>query len=187
MTVLSRTGDWFVTACRIGVGLSFAVLIAAVLIQVVGRVAGASPVWTEELTRFALLYLVAFGAGLALRSGDLVNVDAICEALPGDLPRRLRLLAAAITAALALYLAAPAWKFVAIGVMQTSPALGLRMNFVHFSVWLLLVLLAAFAVLRIVRMIAGAEDGTPIRAEDGLEDGPEDGPAGAPAPRTGVR
>lgn len=166
MTARSRIGEGIVRVCRVGVGLSFAVLIGAVLIQVVGRSTGSSPVWTEELTRFALLYLVAFGAGLALRSGDLVNVDVICEALPGDLPRRLRLLAAGITAALALYLVAPAWKFVAIGVMQTSPALGLRMSMVHFSVWLLLVLLAAFAALRIAGMVAGAEDGTALRPED---------------------
>lgn len=155
-----------VTLCRVGVGLSFAVLIAAVLIQVIGRATGSSPVWTEELTRFALLYLIAFGAGLALRTGDLVNVDVICEALPGDLPRRLRYLAAGVTAALALFLLAPAWKFTAIGVMQTSPALGLRMSFVHVTVWLLLALLAAFAILRITRMASGAEDGTPQRPEE---------------------
>lgn len=175
MTALDRIGDWIVRASRIGVGLAFAVLIAAVLIQVTGRATGLSPVWTEELTRFALLYLVGFGTGLALRTGDLVNVDVICEALPGDLPRRLRLLAAAVTAALALYLAAPAWKFVAIGAMQTSPALGLRMNLVHVSVWLLLVLLATFAALRIAAMVSGAEDGTPIRTEDGPEEGPDEG------------
>ena len=96
--------------CRIGVGLSFAVLLAAVLIQVVGRTVGSSPVWTEELTRFALLYLTAFGVGLSFRSGDLVNVDVVCESLPGNWPWRLRLISAALTAGLCAVLILPAWK-----------------------------------------------------------------------------
>jgi TRAP-type C4-dicarboxylate transport system permease small subunit len=151
---------------RLGVGLAFAVLIAAVMIQVVGRLTGSSPVWTEELTRFALLYMVGFGAGLAFRSGDLVNVDVICEALPGRLPWLLRLLAGAATAGLALYLLPQAWKYVAIGKMQTAPAMGVRMHFVHVTVWLLLLGLAVFGLLRVLGMLAGVEDGKPVKPEE---------------------
>jgi TRAP-type C4-dicarboxylate transport system permease small subunit len=153
---------------RIGTGLSFAVLIAAVLIQVTGRLTGFAPVWTEELTRFALLFTVAFGAGLAFRTGDLVNVDVVCEALPGRLPRLVRLLSAAATAGLALYLLPHAWRYVAIGKMQTSPALGARMDFIHVTVWLMLALLAVFALLRVAGMLAGAEDGKPVKPDEDL-------------------
>lgn len=150
---------------RLGAGLSFAVLIASVLIQVVGRLYGSSPVWTEELTRYALLYLVAFGAGLAFRSGDLVNVDVVCESLPGKAPWVLRLFAAVATGALAFYLLPDAWRFTSIGHMQTSPAIGLRMVYVHFAVWLLLALLAVFAALRIVGMLSGTDNGLPKNAQ----------------------
>ncbi|SDU18971.1 TRAP transporter small permease [Stappia sp. ES.058] len=151
---------------RLGAGLAFGLLMASVLIQVVGRLTGNAPVWTEELTRFALLYLIAFGSGLAFRSGDLVNVDVICESLPGRLPSFLRLLSAIATAGLALTLLAPAWRYVSIGRMQTSPAVGLRMDFVHFSVWLMLAGLALFGVLRILGMLSGAEDGTLQKSEE---------------------
>jgi TRAP-type C4-dicarboxylate transport system permease small subunit len=151
---------------RIGAGLAFALLMFAVLIQVVGRTTGSSPVWTEELTRYALLYMVAFGAGLAFRTGDLVNVDVISEALPGRLPWLLRLFAAVATGGLALFLLPHAWKFVAIGRMQTAPAMGIHMHYVHFTVWLLLAGLALFAVLRVVGMLAGADDGRPHQPEE---------------------
>lgn len=151
--------------CRIGVGLSFAVLLAAVLIQVVGRTIGSSPVWTEELTRFALLYLTAFGVGLSFRSGDLVNVDVICEALPGNWPWRLRLVSAVATAGLCAVLILPAWKYFSIGRLQTSPAMGLRMDAVHMSILGLLVLLMIFAVLRAISMLIGSESGLPTRSE----------------------
>lgn len=166
LSPVNRLTTLLVALARIGTGLAFSVLIASVLLQVVGRLVGSAPVWTEELTRHALLYTVAFGAGLAFRSGDLVNVDVVCETLPGRLPWLLRLLAAGATGGLALYLLPHAWQYVAIGKMQTSPALGFRMDFIHFTVWLMLALLALFAILRVVGMLAGTEDGTPQRREE---------------------
>lgn len=155
-----------VPVARVGAGLAFAVLMVAVVIQVVGRIIGSSPVWTEELTRYALLYMVAFGTGLALRSGDLVNVDVVCEALPGKLPWLLRFVAAVATSGMAIYLLPQAWRFVSIGRMQTAPALGVRMDYVHFTVWLLLAVLAVFATLRVFGMLAGTEDGRPERPSE---------------------
>lgn len=146
---------------RFATGLAFLVLIGSVLAQVVWRMTGDSRVWTEELARFALLFLAAFGAGLSFRSGDLVNVDLICEALPGPWPRRLRLVAAALTAGLCLLLISGAWRYMAIGRMQTSPALGWRMDFAHASTLVLIASLCLFAALRVVAMISGASDGQP--------------------------
>ena len=97
-------------ASRVATGLAFAVLSASVLIQVLGRTFAGSPIWTEELTRFGLLYLAAFGAGLSLRSGDLVNVDLVCEALPGRWPWLLRVVSAVLTALLCAALLWPAWR-----------------------------------------------------------------------------
>jgi TRAP-type C4-dicarboxylate transport system permease small subunit len=163
---MSRLIGFITAMARLATGLAFALLLGTVLLQVVGRSLGMAPVWTEELTRFALLFTVAFGAGLALRSGDLVNVDVICESLPRPVPWILRLLAALATAGLALFLLSHAWRYVSIGKMQTSPALGVRMDIIHASVLILLALLGLFAILRIVGMLSGAEDGLPIRAEE---------------------
>ena len=145
--------------CRVGIGTAFAVLIAAVVIQVVGRsIVGDSPVWTEELTRFALLFLAAFGAGLSYRSGDLVNVDVVCVALPGRAPRLLRLLSALATAVLCIVLIGPSWTFMSIGGLQTSPALGWRMDFILVSVLLMVVSLALFAIAHVAEMLTTPSD-----------------------------
>lgn len=147
---------------RFAIGGAFVVLITAVMVQVIGRsIVNDSPVWTEELTRFALLFLAAFGAGLGFRSGDLVNVDVICEALPRPLPWLLRFVSALITAGLSLTLIGPAWTFTSIGVLQTSPALGWRMDFILVSMFILLLSLAVFASARIVEMLTGISDGLP--------------------------
>ncbi|WP_163264098.1 TRAP transporter small permease [Chelativorans alearense] len=163
----NRLHTALITLSRLAAGLSFAVLIFAVLVQVLGRsVFSSSPVWTEELTRFALLYLAAFGAGLSYRSGDLVNVDIVSEALPGRLPVLLRFLSAAATVVLCAALVLPAWRFTVIGNLQTSPALGWRMSFIHASVLVLIVSLLVFAVMRAVAMLAGRGDGRPAPNPD---------------------
>jgi TRAP-type C4-dicarboxylate transport system permease small subunit len=166
MRLIDRLADIVVFLARLGAGLAFATLIGAVLLQVTGRTLGDSPVWTEELTRYALLYMVAFGAGLALRTGDLVNVDVICDNLPPPLPWFLRLVSAVLTGGLALLLISFSWKFTSIGKMQTSPAVGVRMDVIHFSVTLLLVLLFVFAALRVLAMLLG-DDGLPLKQKEG--------------------
>lgn len=163
--MIERLQNFVISAARICVGVSFAVLIMAVVIQVVGRMTGLSPVWTEELTRYALLYMIAFGAGLALHTGDLVNVDVVCDALPDALSKSLRVLAALATFALAAYLLPHAWRYVSIGKLQTSPALGVRMDFIHLTVWLTLFGLAVFAVLRIVQMVVLKQSGRHHQAQ----------------------
>nr|WP_282597581.1 TRAP transporter small permease [Thalassospira sp. ER-Se-21-Dark] len=156
--------------CRVGTGAAFGVLIATVLIQVFSRTfLPSSPVWTEELTRHALLYMAAFGVGLSFRNGELVNVEIVCDLLPLRLQRALMFVSAALTAGFCLLLLSPAWMFVSIGVLQTSPTLGVRMDFIHATVFILIAVLCLFAVLRIIRIIAGVSDG---KAEDTTKDLP---------------
>lgn len=134
--------------------LAFLVLIGAVALQVTARLSlPNSPAWTEELSRFALLFLVAFGCGLGWRSGELVNVDVLLAAL-GERGRLiLELVILAITVAFALLLLRPTWNFVRIGAVQTSPALGWSMYWIHLTVLLAPISLAVFALERAWRLL----------------------------------
>lgn len=149
--------------CRLLLLVSFVVLMGAVLLQVFSRTfLTTSPVWTEELTRFGLIYIGAFGAGLALRSGDMVNVDLLCESLPGRGPWILRLLCAVLTAGFAILLISAAWDFTAIGKRQTAPSLGWRMDFIHAAMLVAFVTLGLWAAMRAIEMLTGRHDGRPI-------------------------
>lgn len=153
----------FVSAfLRAATGIAFAAMIFSVSLQVFTRsFLSASPVWTEELTRMALLFLVAAGAALAYRSGDLVSVDILADALPERASRALRLVSALATFGFCAALLAPAREFMAIGAMQTSPALAVRMDYIHFSILALLAGLCLMAGLRVVAMLMGRSDGRP--------------------------
>lgn len=152
---MKRIESRIVRISRLAIGVSFALLIVVVLIQVVGRTLGNSPIWTEELTRYCLLYLAAIGAGLSFRSGDLVNVDLVFKLVGKTGAKRLRLVSALITALLCLLLLLPAWRYVMIGTLQTSPAMGLQMTYIHFAAFAMLAILFVFAALRIVSIISG--------------------------------
>ena len=166
---MTRIVAFLVAVSRLATGIAFSVLIFSVLVQVFGRTFSDSPVWTEELTRFALLFLAACGVGLSFRTGDLVNVDIVSEALPGRGPWVLRLIAALATAGLCLMLLGPAWMFTSIGVLQTSPALGWRMDFIHVSVLVMVASLLIFSVLRVINMVLGLTDGRPEHPFGGSE------------------
>lgn len=166
----ARLYAFIIALCRIGTGCAFGILIATVLIQVFSRsFMSSSPVWTEELTRHALLFMAAFGVGLSFRNGELVNVDIVCEMMPRPVQRTLMFVSAGLTTAFCFVLLSPAWMFVSIGALQTSPALGVRMDFIHVTVFILLAVLCLFAVLRMIRVITGVSDGRP---EDTTKDLP---------------
>ncbi|MBR7652530.1 TRAP transporter small permease [Brucella oryzae] len=149
--------------CRLLILAAFLILMGAVLLQVYARTfLSSAPVWTEELTRFCLLYIGALGAGLALRSGDMVNVDLLCESLPGRMPWLLRLISAALTVVFAVTLLPAAWDYTMIGSRQTAPSLGWRMDFVHATQLVLLVALGLWALMRIIEMLSGRHDGRAI-------------------------
>lgn len=152
---------------RAGLLVTFAVVILAVTLQVVSRnFLAFSPAWTEELTRFALLYVAAFGIGLAYRSGDLVGIDIVAEALPERLGWMLRLVGAIVVCIMAVLLIEPAWRFMSIGAIQTSPVLGIRMTWSHAATVVLLAGLGMFAALRVLEMLSGRSDGRPEAPED---------------------
>lgn len=149
--------------CRLLILAAFLILSGSVLLQVFARTfLTTAPVWTEELTRFCLIYIGALGAGLALRSGDMVNVDLLCESLPGRMPWVLRLVSALLTAVFGIALLSAAWKYTTIGMRQTAPSLGWRMDFVHASILILFVTLTLWALMRVFEMLTGRHDGRPI-------------------------
>ncbi|WP_170984745.1 TRAP transporter small permease [Roseomonas sp. AR75] len=141
---------------RLVVGLTFALLLAAVLVQVVSRLGLPNPpVWTEELSRFCLLFAAAFGIGLALRSGELVGVDLLTMMLPPRGRRVAEILSCLVMIGFGLLLVQPAWAFVDIGSLQTSPALQWNMFWVHMAVLVAPLALVLAAAERLLRVLAG--------------------------------
>ena len=97
----------------------FAWMTLAVLAQVFGRyLFNYSISWTEETARFAQIWVVFMGAGIAMRFGWHVAVDALAAMLPRGAAR-----------ALSVLIAAGGLWFLAVVVLGSLPLLELGWTF----------------------------------------------------------
>ena len=115
--------------------LFLAGLIGAVLLQVFARVfLPRSPHWTEEASRFLMLYMVAFSAGLAAKERAYVNVDFFVDCLKGRLRAVVQLLIDVLVIVLMAVVVWYGWRNAAVGAIQTSASLGIRMNWIFGAI-----------------------------------------------------
>lgn len=77
-----RITDVFNKFCGYLVALMMAVMTGLIFWQVISRyVLGSSLAWSEELSRFLMIYVVLIGASLALRNRNLLAVEVVPELL----------------------------------------------------------------------------------------------------------
>ena len=145
----------------------FVVMMAAVLIQISGRylfnysISGAA-----EVATFSQIWLVFFGAGIAMRRGQHVVVDVLALFLPKGLRR---VVSVVVTLGSVLFVAIVAKSSLALvnfGFIQTSPALQIPM-------WIIYLCLPAGSLYLIFEIVAstwvdltcGDPDSTPREGE----------------------
>jgi TRAP-type C4-dicarboxylate transport system permease small subunit len=124
---LERVLEWMSAICFAGLG-------GVVLLQVFARIfLPRSPHWTEEASRFIMLYMVAFASGLAARERAFVNVDVLINFIKGRPRIFIQLLIDLATVVLTGVTVWYGWKNAAVGRIQTSASLGIPMHLIYAS------------------------------------------------------
>ncbi|PRD42951.1 C4-dicarboxylate ABC transporter [Phyllobacterium phragmitis] len=137
--------------CRVGTVIAFAVLIVMVTLQVLGRVPGiAAPIWTEEVSRFALLYLVAFSCGLAALDGELVNVDLFTATLPVKVQAAIDKLVDVAVIVFSLAIIPGAYAYVLNSFGERARSFDAPMVIVYITILIIPVSLAFFYLARLL-------------------------------------
>ena len=114
--------------------LFFAGLIFVVLLQVFARLfLPRSPHWTEKASRFLMLYMVTFAAGLAAQERAYVNVDVFINFLKGRFRALIQFFIDVAVIALMAATMVYGWKNAAVGQIQTSASLGIPMHLIYGS------------------------------------------------------
>jgi TRAP-type C4-dicarboxylate transport system permease small subunit len=125
--ILERALEWMSSLCFAGLG-------GVVLLQVFARMfLPRSPHWTEEASRFLMLYMVAFASGLAAKERAYVNVDVFVNFVKGRPRVFLQLLIDLATVVLTAITAWYGWKNAAVGRIQTSASLSIPMHIIYAS------------------------------------------------------
>ncbi|WP_319238394.1 TRAP transporter small permease [uncultured Propionivibrio sp.] len=134
--------------------VAFIVMIVAVLVQVVARTfMDQPPLWTEEASRVSLLFIMSLGVGASFLTGDLVNVDLALMLMPPGVRRFFELLSTLLVSVFSFMLVPGAWDFTVSGSWQTSPILGVQMQYVFVSMLIFAVLLGVFGMLKFIRIL----------------------------------
>lgn len=140
----------------------FVAIAAAVFLQVFSRfLLPSTPAWTEEVSRYCFIYLVASAIGLAWRDGDIISLDLYQYRLGSRGQAVHRLIMSTLTgvASLATLMTVPA--LMQIGSFQRSAALGMPMKYVYFALFVLLGSLAFHALRQAFRegwLLLGSEN-----------------------------
>ena len=126
-----RLNEW-------GAVASMSLLVTAVVIQVASRfLLPKAPPWTEELARIAFVYLVAFGAGLAVHAKGYVYLETLVQHLGARARRAVNLIIRWTVFFFCCTGFYYSLGFVRLGIYETSPALGSSMVPVFLSLPLL--------------------------------------------------
>lgn len=135
---------------------------AVVILQIVARVAlPFAPAWTEELSRYLFIYLVALSSGLVLRRNRHVNVELFQHLLGRRSQLIYRALCCLVVGIFSAWMIPYAMQYAQVGAFQTSPTLKIPMNYIFFSTVTLFGLSALYAAVGLIEAcVALTRDGT---------------------------
>ncbi|MEO1080192.1 MAG: TRAP transporter small permease subunit [Pseudomonadota bacterium] len=151
--------------------LFFAYMLAAVLVQVVGRYFAFSIDWAAESATFAQVWMVFLAAGLAMRDGLHVRVDALVNLLPGQLQRALMLVVTLVCLWFLSLAVRGSVDLLRVGLIETSPVMRLPMWLAFLSLPLGLLYLGLELVLSLGAYRA-PQDGGGTTEATGADRGP---------------
>jgi TRAP-type C4-dicarboxylate transport system permease small subunit len=168
-----RLFGWIETAAA----TMIAVMVAAILFQVVARYAFAHPpFWTEELARYAMVWAGMLGAAAAFRrmvDPRLIEPGTILRGKAAPAGKALAVIPAMIFSATLLFLSLlgpnmdPARSFMARNLSRSSEALQINMGFVAAAVPVMALLVLTAGFLRLWTLAKSRGVATDRPAADG--------------------
>ena len=122
ITILGSGFDRFLEGMAI---LGLVTTLGSTLFQVCARYVFSSPVtWSEELSRFAFIWLTFIAAAIAVRKGEMmVSVDSLINLTPRWAQKAAELLSSGLVALVAVILVVFGWQ-VCKGITSLSLAMG---------------------------------------------------------------
>ena len=115
--------------------LMFAVLIATVFYQVLGRyLFNAPPSWSEELARFLQVWIALLASALCVQQGMHLGVDYLLYAVAPRGRAGLEVLVQVLVSGFLLLLLVQGIRILDVAAVQSSPAMGINMWYAYLAV-----------------------------------------------------
>lgn len=169
--VMDRVNDAMTRLC----GIALAGMVLSVFIGVLARFVFThtslriSVPWTEEVSRYLMIWTVFIGAGIACRHGKLIGVEFVVSALPAPVGRSLKYLSLLLCGVFYALLCFVGWQWVKFGNSQTSPVLEVPMLTINLAMVAGAVLMALNTLTLVLAARASGKDIRFVAEDDELK------------------
>lgn len=125
--------------------------------------------WTEEVSRYLMIWTVFVGGGIACRHGKLIGVEFLIGELPAPLGRAVKYFSFLLACVFYLLLIFVGWQWVEFGNSQTSPVMEIPMVTINLAMIVGGVLMALNTVALVLATQAAGKDIRNAAEDDELE------------------
>ena len=127
--------DWIYRGLQGLLTFLIAILIVPVTMQILARFSDAIPnyIWTEEMSRFCLIWIIMIGASIAVRDGAHFDVDVLPHPKTAFGLALSRMVVHGAILLVALIFLAFGWRFAEFGYDQNSELTGINMITIHLA------------------------------------------------------
>ncbi len=126
---LNKASDQLDTVFRFALFLTLSSMIVLITAQVIFRVFFTALSWSEELSRYLLVWSSFIGASVAFKKGAHIAVTFAVDLLPGKIQKSVQSLSCIL---MAIFFGITIWYSIFlfnVQVFQVSPAMGLKMRY----------------------------------------------------------
>lgn len=133
--LMDRVNHLLTLACGAALGVMVLSVALGVLVRFVFTHTSyrISVPWTEEVSRYLMIWTVFLGGAVAARSGKLIGVEFVVQALAPRLGRAVKYLSHGLGLVFYVLLCVVGWQWVEFGQSQTSPVLELPLVVINLA------------------------------------------------------
>lgn len=127
--------DWIYRGLKALLTLLLAVLIVPVTMQILARFSDLIPsyIWTEEMARFCLIWIIMIGASVGVRDRSHFDVDMLPHPATQRGQAASRMVVDFAILLVALIFLGFGWRFAQFGLDQESELTGINMVTIHIA------------------------------------------------------
>ncbi len=134
MAILRKVADALSKVVRVLMSLLLVLMVVSMAAQVFSRWLGISLSWTEELTRFACVWLIFLGSAKLAEESEHISVTILDGLLKGKALLYLNVFRRALFAIFSLILVWVGFQAAGMVARQISPNMGVSMNWMYISI-----------------------------------------------------
>ena len=133
--LMDRVNHLLTLACGAALGVMVLSVALGVLVRFVFTHTSyrISVPWTEEVSRYLMIWTVFLGGAVAARSGKLIGVEFVVQSLAPRLGRAVKYVSLGLGLVFYALLCVVGWQWVEFGQSQTSPVLELPLVVINLA------------------------------------------------------